>query len=80
MVHTFCKTLNNEIFCWGYNGFGQLGLGNRDKQNIPILWSSLSNEDTVDVKCCGLASTSNGDVSCGKNNYGQLGRETDYEL
>ena len=24
--HTFCKTLNNEIFCWGSNNYGQLGL------------------------------------------------------
>ena len=42
--HTFCKTLNNEIFCWGRNTSGQLGLGHTDNQNTPILCSSLSNE------------------------------------
>ena len=49
--HTLCKTLNNEIFCWGNNSFSQLGLENTDKQITPILYSSLSNEDVVDIKC-----------------------------
>merc|ERR1712100_591876 len=79
-AHTFCKTLNNEIFCWGYNGYSQLGLENRDNQNTPILCSLLSNEDVVDIKCGyyhTLVLTSNGDVlSCGNNEYGELGRET----
>ena len=79
--HTFCKTLNNEVFCWGDNKYGQLGLENRDKQNTPILCSSLSNEEVVDIKCGNLFTivlTSNGDVfSCGNNYKGQLGRITD---
>ena len=79
--HIFCKTLNNEIYCWGFNYHGQLGLGNRDNQNTPILCSSLSNEDIIDIKCAEfhtLVLTSNGDVlSCGSNEYRQLGRETD---
>merc|ERR1712100_785100 len=60
---TFCKTLNGT-YCWGFNLTGQLGLENRDNQNTPILCSSLLNEDVL---------------SCGKNEYGQLGRETDDE-
>ena len=39
--HVFCKTLNNEVYCWGYNHSGQLGLGNKDNQNIPMLCSSI---------------------------------------
>ena len=35
VYHVFCKTLNNEIFCWGYNKYGQLGLGNRERLEIP---------------------------------------------
>ena len=79
--HTFCKTFNNEIYCWGKNYYGQLGLDNRVRQNTPILCSSLSNEDVIDIKCGvdhTLVLTSNGDVlSCGSNEYGQLGRECD---
>ena len=79
--HTFCKTLNNEIYCWGKNESGQLGLENNDNQNTPILCSSLSNEDIIDIKCGAnhtLVLTSNGDVlSSGSNQYGQLGRTTD---
>ena len=78
--HSFCKTLNNEIYCWGGNSDSQLGLGNTDDQNTPILCSSLSNEDVIDIKCGHnhtLVLTSNGNVlSCGKNEDGQLGRET----
>jgi len=76
--HTFFKTLNNEIYCCGRNT-GQLGLGNYDNQYTPILCSSLSNEDVVDIKCSDshtLVLTSNGDVlSCRNNFSGQLGRE-----
>merc|ERR1712000_210112 len=79
--HTFCKTLSNEIYCWGNNYFGQVGIDNIITQNTPILCSSLSKEDVIDIKCGyshTLALTSNGDVlSCGSNNFGQLGRETD---
>ena len=81
--HTFCKTLNNEIYSWGVNISGQLGLENNDNQNTPILCSSLSNEDVIDIKCGyehTLVLTSNGDVlSCGNNRSGQLGRDTDRE-
>ena len=78
--HVFYKTLNNEIYCWGFNDYGQLGLENNTKQDAPILCSSLSNEDIVDIKCGDyftLVLTLNGDVlSCGYNEEGQLGRET----
>merc|ERR1712100_843974 len=81
--HTFCKTFNNEIYCWGCNFEGKLGLDNRDNQYTPILCSSLSNEDIIDIKCGHnhtLVLTSNGDVlSCGSNVAGQIGREIDEE-
>ena len=56
-THTFCTTLNNEIYCWGSNEDGILGLENdNDSQNTPILCSSLLNEEIIDIKC-GSAST-----------------------
>ena len=85
-VHTFCKTINNEIYSWGANYSYQLGFEITDIQNIqtPMLCSSLLNEDVIDIKCGEfhtLVLTSNGDVlSCGDNRYGQLGREIGDEL
>ena len=79
--HTFCKTLNNEIYCWGRNHCGQLGLVHSDNQNIPVLCSTLLNEDIDDIKCGRehtLVLTANGDVlSCGNNLFGKLGRRND---
>merc|ERR1712000_472917 len=89
-----CLSERGEVYSFGYNvngqlgignneksyNYGQLGLENNDNQNTPILCSSLSNEDVVDIKCGSdytLVLTSNGDVlSCGNNTFGQLGRET----
>ena len=77
--HTICKTLQNEVYSWGNNYYGQLGLGNNDNQNIPILCSSLSNEDIVDIKCGSfhvLVLTANQEVfSCGSNGEGEIGRD-----
>ena len=79
--HTFCKTKNNEIYCWGGNESGQLGLGNTDNQHSPILCSFLPNENIIDIKIGyqhSLILTDNGDVfSCGSHTLGQLGRECD---
>ena len=81
-THTFCATLNNDIYCWGSNEHGKLGLENNNgNQYTPILCSSLVNEEIIDIKCAfdhTLALTSNGDVlSCGSNVNGQLGRKTE---
>ena len=78
--HVFCKTLNNEIYCWGGNASGNLGIGNTDNQNTPILCSSLPYEIIVDIKCgynYTLILTVNGNLfSCGNNKDCQLGRNT----
>ena len=77
---TFCKTKYNDIFCWGSNLYGQLGLGNNYTHRAPILCSSLLNENVIDIKCGSftIALTSYGDVlSCGSNYKAQLGRESD---
>ena len=77
--HVFCKTLNDKIFCWGNNKNTQLGLGNTDNQNTPILCSSLLNEYIFDFKCGAkhtLALVINQEVlGCGSNTWGQLGSE-----
>ena len=73
--YAFCKTKNNEIYCWGSNDCGQLGLGNLDLQITPVQCTSLLNEDIVDIKCSTnhtLALNSKGEVlSCGGDSYRQ---------
>ena len=75
----FCKTLNNQLFSWGSNSNGELGLGHSDEKHLPMECSLplLLNEIIVDIKCGGdhtLILTSRKEVySCGKNYYGQLG-------
>ena len=79
--HAFCKSINNEVYCWGSNSTGELGLGNNEPNNSPILNPDLSNKDVVDIKCGILHSillTANQDVlSCGNNDFGQIGRDTE---
>lgn len=66
--HTFCKIQDGEIYSWGDNEYGQLGIGNSINQLTPVR-NSLSREDTIDIKCGSkhtLILTSNGEVhSCG---------------
>ena len=77
---TFCKTFNNEFFCWGINDAGQLGIGNTDCQNIPIKCDDWP-RDVVDIKGGNLHTlllTENQQVfSCGRNINNELGRESD---
>ena len=75
--HIVCKTLNNNIFVWGYNYYGQLGIGDTKNQNKPLLCLNWL-DNIVDVKCGTnhtMVLTSNQEVfSCGNNEQGQLGR------
>ena len=84
--NSICKTLNNQIYCWGDNTYGQLGVGDiLDSfiQNTPLVSTNWPN-DIVDMKCGAyhtLVLTFNGDVySCGINENGELGRETEDDL
>ena len=84
-AHVMCKTLDNKIFCWGCNYYGQLGLSrNKTIFNTPVLlkkWKGSIVKNIVDIKCGGehtLVLLSNGDVySCG--NEILIGRETEEE-
>lgn len=80
--HVICKLNNNHVYCWGDNGFGQLGTGDTVNHSVPFKCSDWP-EDIVDIKS-GLFNvlvlTSNLHVfSCGRNSYGELGRLTESE-
>lgn len=68
---------SGELFGWGYNGNGQLGLGNTINQLTPYRVSALSNFVVVKVACGyahTLALTDEGHLyAWGANSYGQLG-------
>ena len=75
--YVICKTLDNQIYCWGDNEYGQLGLGKiKENVSIPTKCEDCP-ENLVDIKCGQnhtLVLTLNREVySCGKNLYNQLG-------
>uniref|UniRef100_A0A8C6URZ7 Regulator of chromosome condensation (RCC1) and BTB (POZ) domain containing protein 2 n=2 Tax=Neogobius melanostomus TaxID=47308 RepID=A0A8C6URZ7_9GOBI len=68
---------NGEIYGWGYNCNGQLGLGNNGNQQTPCRIAALQGVGIVQVACGyahTLALTDEGLVyAWGANSYGQLG-------
>lgn len=74
-VHNTCAiAASGELFCWGDNTRGQVGVGNTDPQPLPVLvdpgpWSSVA---IGQFHVCGLKS--DGSLWCwGGNARGQLG-------
>lgn len=68
---------NGEVYGWGYNGNGQLGLGNNVNQTMPCKVTNLQGA-VIDKVVCGYAHTmalSDEGIlySWGANSYGQLG-------
>ncbi|XP_039252770.1 RCC1 and BTB domain-containing protein 1-like isoform X2 [Styela clava] len=70
-------TDNGEVYSWGYNGNGQLGVGNNVNQTNPCRIAALQNVVIVQVVCGyahTLALSDEGIVyGWGANSYGQLG-------
>ncbi|RVE65119.1 hypothetical protein OJAV_G00132510 [Oryzias javanicus] len=68
---------NGEIYGWGYNCNGQLGLGNNGNQQTPCRIAALQGVNVIQVACGyahTLALTDEGFVyAWGANSYGQLG-------
>lgn len=72
-----CAVADSQVFCWGENEAGQLGVGNTNDSNTPVaVLGVLNNKVIQDVNVgirhsCALA---NSRIYCwGSNNYGQLG-------
>ena len=74
-MHGCARTQANGVWCWGYNGKGQLGDDSTSNRNTPV--RVQNSNDFVDI-AAGHHSTcarkGNGTVWCwGWNNYWQLG-------
>ena len=73
--HTCARRTNNTLFCWGYNGYGQLGDGSSTDRSSPVQVGGVTN--AVSIGAGGFhtcARLTNGNTSCwGWNGNGQLG-------
>jgi hypothetical protein len=74
--HSMALTESKQVFSWGYNSFGQLGIGTKKNTNKP----KRIKLDGVKIHkiCCGynhsLLLSEEGDIyAFGNNNFGQIG-------
>ena len=75
--HSAALTVSGQLFMWGSNTFGQLGLGDTMRRPTPRVVQLMQSQCIVSV-CCGehhtVVLTSTGAVfTWGGGNYGQLG-------
>ena len=79
--HVLAVSSHGDIFSFGLNGRGQLGLGDILPQTQPTLVKALAGIKTLSIACGhwhNLALSEFGDVySWGWNEHGQLGHSTD---
>ena len=73
--HTLALTQEGRVLVWGYNYYGQLGLGNNENQYTPQWIHDLNNVVQLAAGICHtLALTHDGSVfAWGDNDIGQLG-------
>ena len=76
--HTCAITTNNQAYCWGYNGYGQLGDNTQDDSSKPVAVSGNFQWRQIVVAyryTCGI--TTAGTAYCwGDNSLYQLGDNT----
>ncbi|NBO54935.1 MAG: hypothetical protein EBU84_10170, partial [Actinobacteria bacterium] len=75
-----CAIERGSVYCWGYNSYGQLGVGSTDYEGSPVLVNAVdgvfNNTNVTDIATgdehtCAVES---GSVFCwGSNEYGELG-------
>ncbi|GAX82001.1 hypothetical protein CEUSTIGMA_g9429.t1 [Chlamydomonas eustigma] len=81
--HTLCVTAQSQVYAWGSNSSGQLGLGDKKDRAMPILVDALWALPVVQLAAGSshsLALTKNGHIfAWGSNDSGQLGLLPDAE-
>lgn len=77
-LHTCIRKPDSTVWCWGYDAFGQQGVGTTaTARSTPTQAVTLPSDQVVSMSAGafhGCALFKNGTVQCwGRNNYGQLG-------
>lgn len=76
--HTCALASDGEVYCWGANGWGQLGDSSRTTRNYPI--SMGLGRPAIEISAGGYhtcALLQDGDIKCwGRNDTGQVGNGT----
>eukprot|EP00192_Tetraselmis_astigmatica_P009703 CAMPEP_0117664012 /NCGR_PEP_ID=MMETSP0804-20121206/8955_1 /TAXON_ID=1074897 /ORGANISM="Tetraselmis astigmatica, Strain CCMP880" /LENGTH=853 /DNA_ID=CAMNT_0005471141 /DNA_START=124 /DNA_END=2685 /DNA_ORIENTATION=- len=78
--HVLAASKSGEVYCWGANSYGQLGLGDFEDRNTPHALLHKFTRSKITRVAAGarhsLAVTENGELfSWGSNDCGQLGME-----
>lgn len=76
--HTLALTRDGQVVSWGWNGYGQLGVGNDWNSRFPLLVEGALTGKTIRAIAAGdrhsLVLTSDGELfAWGKNSNGELG-------
>ncbi len=74
-MNLYAITKEGEIYAWGENSHGILGIGNTEAQNKPVKLNGINNVEKIYFgDGCAYAKTKSGEVyAWGENGNGQLG-------
>jgi alpha-tubulin suppressor-like RCC1 family protein len=81
--HTCALNAAGKAYCWGFNLYGQLGVGSQDQQAKPVAVSGSIAFASISAGAdhtCGVALSPKGSAYCwGENAHGELGDGTTTE-
>ncbi|MBC7524999.1 MAG: T9SS type A sorting domain-containing protein [Flavobacterium sp.] len=76
-AHTLAIKTDGTLWAWGYNAYGQLGIGNLINKNIPTQVGTDTDWKDVDASLNSMAQKTDGTLwTWGRNQYGELGNGT----
>lgn len=76
-AHNCVIDKNENLYCWGQNGNGKLGIGTLDQSNSPVKVNGIAKVKFVHASRLATCAISNGDVYCfGSNEFGELQTES----